>query len=373
MQNKITTKQTLQKLQENLADKDFRKEFGRLFVDYLDVNNRDNNAYYYKILKLLQDRGLNKEEAESFFKDLRVQNKNSIIKISKIQQDINKLQENYKKNRIKILINPLSVATLVALYYNLYEEIQQNLNKIKEELILKLKINTAIDKKVREIEQIINKNLQGLQEMQQDKEDKALQLNNIYKNTETLQNKLQDLQETLIIQEIKDNTFSGKEKEEKKQKEEIQTQDQQPDQQNNHSSPNQVNKQQSTQAELEDCLKAVADGVNTADKKTLAFYVIGEYLHRGNKEDKGLFEQFDGVLDKKEFNNIVNINKALLTGEIDYSKVKEALDKQGFKGLIELGENVNREQKITDKEKEKNKELGLGQPSKINLNMPSLN
>ena len=373
MQNKITTKQTLQKLQTNLRDKNFRKEFGRLFVQYFNVDNPDTTAFYYKILKLLQDAGFGKEEAESFFKDIRVKENKTILKISKIQREIDDLQREYKKARIKILINPLNVATLISLYLNLYREIEQNLKKLKEEMLLKLKTNVHLDKKIREIEQIISKNLQGLQEMQQDKEDKALQLNNIYKNTETLQNKLQDLQETLIIQEIKDNTFSGKEKEEKKQKEEIQTQDQQPDQQNNHSSPNQVNKQQSTQAELEDCLKAVADGVNTADKKTLAFYVIGEYLHRGNKEDKGLFEQFDGVLDKKEFNNIVNINKALLTGEIDYSKVKEALDKQGFKGLIELGENVNREQKITDKEKEKNKELGLGQPSKINLNMPSLN
>ena len=385
-QNKITTKQTLQKLQQNLQDKQFRKEFGRLFVDYLDINNRDNNAFYHKILKLLQDRGFSKQEAEDFFKDLRVKNKDSIIKISKIQQDINKLQENYKKNRIKILINPLSVATLISLYYNLYEEITKNIAKLKEEMLLKLKTNVHLDKKIREIEEILNKNLKELQELQQQKEnDKIAKLNDIFNTTTKLEEKLEDLQETLVLQEL-DNTISGKEE---KQKKEIQTQhqdQQQPDQQNNPSSPNQVdkdileelrdfvNKQQTTlTAELEDCLKSIATNTNTADPKTLAFLTISEYVHRGNEiEDKELFKHFNEILNQKEFNAIININKALINGALEYSTVKNVLEK-GIDGIMELGENISIKQQKDKLNKEKEKEIGIGQPSKLNLSMPSLN
>ena len=378
-QNKITTKQTLQKLQENLADKDFRKEFGRLFVDYLDVNNRDNNAFYHKILKLLQDRGFSKQEAEDFFKDLRVKENKTILQLSKIQKEIHKAQEEYKKNRIKILINPFSLTTMLNLYLNLYTELSNKIAKLKEEMLLKLKINVHLDKKIKEIEEILNKNLKKLQEMQEDQQDnKVTKLNNVFKDTETLQNKLQDLQESLIEQELtQELTISGKEKEEKEQKEEIQTQTQHQDQQNNQeqqpSSPEKVHQQQTTlETELEDCLKAVADGVNTADPKILAFLTISEFLHRGNIENKELYEHFKDVLDKREFDSIVNVNKFLINGALEYNAVKEVLDKGDFNKLMELGGNVSIKQQQIDNKLDKDKEIGIGQPSKINLNMPGI-
>ena len=80
--NKIMLKSTLEKLKERLEDKQFRKEFFDLFKDYLDVNNCDSNAHYFKILKLLENAGFSREEAEEFFKDIRVHSKKTIIEIS---------------------------------------------------------------------------------------------------------------------------------------------------------------------------------------------------------------------------------------------------------------------------------------------------
>ncbi|MEO1923240.1 MAG: hypothetical protein ABGX25_01825 [Nautiliaceae bacterium] len=412
--NKIMLKETLHKLHRKLNDKDFRKEFTDLFIDYLDVNNRDSNAHYHKILKILENAGFDREEAEDFFKEIRVNNKDTIVKLSKLQSEIQRADEQFKTNYWKIMSNPLSVKNMAVLYLNVYKELHAEFKKMTEELKLKFKVNGEMQKQIKKIEKILGDNVKGLEKIAKGEEflilDKAHKdANNIREIFEEMKAELlkndftnhyikkteqditQDISkvgapEQVEIEEAIENVGKDlKEEKENPEKEEVLIED--------NESPKAENPENELKKDLDNCLKAVVndlDNTDKLDKKTMSFYVLSEYLHAYNRADfSELYEEFKDVLEPKEFAAIVTANEAAMNNDLSYERMEKMFQESGIMAIVKMVQNLmekdkeegkkyaelmkNVEEKIAgskgvaDSRKEldkEEKELTLGQPVK---------
>jgi len=413
--NKIVLKETLHKLHRKLDDKDFRKEFTDLFIDYLDINNRDSNAHYHKILKILENAGFDREEAEDFFKDIRVNNKDTIVKLSKLQNEIQRADEQFKSNYWKIMSNPLSLKNIAVLYLNVYQELHAEFQKMTEELKLKFKINGEMQKQIKRIEKILGNNVKSLEKIAKGEEflilDKAHKdANNIREVFEEMKAELlksdftkhyinrteQDITQDIgkvgapeqtEIEEAIDNVGKDlKEEKENPRNEEVLI-----DENGNPKAENPETNE--LKKDLDNCLKAVMndlDNVDKLDKKTMSFYVLSEYLHAYNKADYSeLYQEFKDVLEPQEFSAMVVANEAAMNGDLDYERMEKMFQESGIMAIVKMVQNLmekdkeegkkyaelmkNVEEKIagskgvaeSGKELDKEeKELNFGQPNK---------
>ena len=378
--NKVMLKETLQKLHNRLNHKGFRKNFVNLFMDYLDIDNRDSNAPYHKILKVLEEAGFSKEESEDFFKDIRVKNKDTIVKISKLQSEIQKADEQFKARFWKIMANPFSFKEMAALYLDLYKEISAEFKKMTEELKLEFKINGEMQAKMKKIEKILEGNINNLEKIAKTEEFKILDkankdMNDIKKVFETFKAELlkndftrqymkkaeEDV--TKDISNVDAETFVEMEETHesimKNLKEENNTENPKKENENEDvlieedESPKTGNLENDLKRDLNNCLEAVVndlDDVDKLDKKTMSFYVLSEYLHAYNKADfSELYEEFKDVLEPQEFSAILTANEAAMNSDLSYEKMEEHFKNGGLAAIIKMVQD------FIEKDKEESK------------------
>jgi len=416
--NKIVLKETLHKLHRKLNDKDFRKEFTDLFVDYLDINNRDSNAHYHKILKILENAGFNREEAEDFFKEIRVNNKDTIIKLSKLQSEIQKADEQFKSNYWKVLNNPLSLKNMAVLYLNLYQELHAEFKKMTEELKLKFKINGEMQKQIKKIEKILGNNVKNLEKIA--KGEEFLILDKAHKDAQNIREIFEEMKAELLKSDFTNHYIKKAEKDitqdiskvgapEQTEIEEAidsvgkdlkEKENENPKKENEEvlieedESPKAENPETNDlKKDLDNCLKAVMNDLDNADKldkKTMSFYVLSEYLHAYNRTDYNeLYQEFKDVLEPQEFAAIVTANEAAMKNDLSYEKMEEHFKTSGLAAIINIVKELMEKSKEEGREyaelykqveerilgnggvaesnkeiNEEEKELSLGQPAK---------
>jgi len=408
--NKIMLRETLQKLHINLSNKDFRKNFMNLFLEYLDINNRDSNAHYHKILKILEEAGFTKEEAEDFFKDTRVNNKNIIVKLSKLQNEIEKANEQYRANRWKVMANPLSLKSIAVLYLNLYKELEAEFKKMIEELKLKLRLNGELQKQIKRIEKILGENVKNLEKVAKSEEflivDKASkdanQIKEIFEDmkaellktdlTKHYLNKMeQDVTEDISNMDTKLQNEVEEVLEKKEDKKEITEPGKEGREKNDIFVDESEEKQYKNELEknLDYCLQAVVSDLKDTknlDKKTLSFYTLSEYLHSYNNANfKEFYEHFKDILNTSEFSAIVVANTAAMNSDLDYNILEKTVKNNGVEGIVKIVQDFMQKDESKDYKKlfnkiknelegrsgiekdslkKQEKELVLGQPKK---------
>jgi len=127
MENKVTTTDALLNIQRAMSNETFAKQFNFLFSKYIDIRNKDKNAFYHKLLQHLTSAGLTKEEATDFLKDIRVKNVDLIQKIEETQQKIKESTEKFEKARFDLLTNPLDAKNYLILFAETIKEINLTL------------------------------------------------------------------------------------------------------------------------------------------------------------------------------------------------------------------------------------------------------
>jgi len=377
--DKVTTKQNLHKIKEALADKEFKNEFNKLFREYIDIRNTDKNAHYYAILKLLQDKGFDRAEAEEFFKTLRVKNAKLIEQAQEIQREQQQLNEKWKKERINLITNPLNVKSFISVLVIAIDDIAKKFTEIQKQLQLRFANNLIAQEKIKEIEKLLDESKETLENLE--KNDDLLAINNVVKNLE----KIAENTQSLVVQNVNDMDIE-KDKEIEKQKEEIEGQKGEEAEAELEAEKDDdvlLEDEQKTETktldeQLSDSLSAVLNSLNRdVDEKTLKFFVLSEYLHAYNNHDlKDVFNEFKDVFSKDEFKAIVIYNTALMNNDVE--DIFELAEEESFNAIrieeyakmltrdfdvyAELEKEIEQELEFKDLVKEKEKELEIKQP-----------
>jgi len=164
MENKITTRESLNKVLKHMSNEEYYKRFNRLFKEYIDPRNKDKNAFYYKLLQHLTDAGLTKTEAEEFFKDMRVKNAHLIQSIEESQAKIKESIEKFDKAKFDLLTNPVNVKSYLIMFMETIKIIEQTLNKIEKESMLNVNNKEHFQEKIKEIRELLKEPKQELEE-----------------------------------------------------------------------------------------------------------------------------------------------------------------------------------------------------------------
>jgi len=171
MENKITTTDALLNVQRKMSDETFAKQFNFLFAKYIDIKNKDKNAFYHKLLQHLTSAGLTKEEATDFLKDIRVKNADLIQKIEETQAKIKESSERFEKARFDLLTNPLSAKNYLILFAETIKEINLTLDNIMDKQMLNVINKQHFADKVNEIKKLLEHSEQSISEkLKQDKD-----------------------------------------------------------------------------------------------------------------------------------------------------------------------------------------------------------
>ena len=171
MENKVTTTDALLNIQRAMSDETFAKQFNFLFSKYIDIKNKDKNAFYHKLLQHLTSAGLTKEEATDFLKDIRVKNADLIQKIEETQQKIKESTEKFEKARFDLLTNPVSAKNYLVLFMETIREINLTLQNIENKHLLNVINKEHFKDKIDEIKKLLEHSEQSINEkLKQDKE-----------------------------------------------------------------------------------------------------------------------------------------------------------------------------------------------------------
>jgi hypothetical protein len=405
MENKVNTKQNLEKIKENLLNENFRKEFNKHLLSYLDARNRDTNAHYYKILKMLQETGMNKQEAEEFFKDLRVKNKNLILNLQELQQKEKELTEKWRKERLNLLTNPLNAKAFLGVIVNEIQDTYNTLQKVANELIIKKANDKEFLNKINEINKTLN-----LDEIKTwDEITVNFIVNNLNKATEKIKNLAADvITETInlikfknfkkefeknnrkdfVLNELfnlKKQQILDKEKTElnkkinetiekakkrelsadellyeyKKLKEEKENIDKKQEKLNENEKNIDdddilIDDEQAEKIDVNDldtqldfCTQAVFNSIENEnlDEKTLNFLVLSEYIYSYNNNNiKDLYNKFKDTLSKNEFISAYILTNAAMHSDINDNVFNE-IEQKTLKNIdvVKIAEQIKAE------------------------------
>jgi len=398
MENKVTTKESLTKVLRYMSKEKYYKRFNRLFKEYIDPKNKDKNAFYYKLLQHLTDAGLTKQEAEEFFKDMRVKNAPLIQQIEESQAKIKESADKFDKARFDLLTNPVNVKSYLIMFMETAKIIEQTLNKVEKEFMLNVRNKEHFQEKIKEIKELLEEPKRELEEKLKKEAgfNEVLMLQQMKTTFDKIGDKLGEIgaeltTERAINEVLNDNIDKeqgqgqqGKEKEDNPQapaateterKESPEKVDILID---NDTAPTETESTQNMTLEqaLENSLHATLNSVNTElDEKTLSFLTLSEYLHAYNNHNlSDVYKHFDKIFDKDEFKAIVLYNTALQNNDVD--DLFDFSVEQGFEA-VNIGEyakilkhNFNEYKELDAKiEKEltldkEEKELEIGAPQK---------
>ena len=377
-ENKVVTTETLRKIKEKFEDKTFKDEFNSLFKQYINYKNNDKNAHYHAILKLLQSAGLDKNESENFFKNLRVKNSFLIDKVQEIQKNSQKIDEKWKNERMNLLTNPTNFKALISVVITTFDDILNDFKLIEKNLELQFANSILYKEKLKEVENLLLKSKKELEEIEKDED--VLAFNNVIKNLEQITQNTQEIVSQNIISNSdillsKDQELGLQGEKENDDVDDVLIDD-----------DDEIEEKQNvdnTNIALQNCLDAVMSSLDKeVDKKTLNFLVLSEFLHGYRNEDtKELYNEFKNVFDKDEFKNVLLYNVALQNNDVE--DVFDFVVEEGFEAIKindyakmltnnfneykELEQRLNKEinnnfESTTTKEK--NKEFEINQPQK---------
>lgn len=328
MNNKITTKESLKKVQKALQNKDFKKEFNALFSDYINVKNTDKNAHYYAILKLLENNNFERHEAEDFFKNLRTKNNKLIQQLQEIQQQQQELNKKWREERMNLITNPLNIKSFTSVILITLQEINKSFEELHKQLELRFKNNIVMKEKIKEIQKLLQESTNTLKDLENNED--VLTLNNVVKNIEKIAENTQVLVSSNIIENLndvdaieKDNIEKEEEGQEGKKEEAENLQIQESNDKNNDDILIDDTKEESTNLTLDKALEnSLHATLNSLDKetdeKTLSFLTLSEYLHSYNNFNlKDVYEKFKNIFSKDEFKSIVIYNEALMNNDVE--------------------------------------------------------
>ena len=399
MENKVTTKDALLNIQRAMSDETFAKQFNFLFAKYIDIKNKDKNAFYHKLLQHLTTAGLSKEEATDFLKDIRVKNTDLIQKIEETQTKIKESTEHFEKARFDLLMNPLDAKNYLVLFMETIKEINLTLDNIMNKQMLNVINKQHFADKVNEIKELLQHSEQSISEKLKNEKDASIDDVMLLQETKVTFNKvtekLNELTAELAINKTltqnlnidkdveKEQGQQGKEKEENPQPDTqapAETETESPEKNTDDiliddTAPAETESIQSITLEqaLENSLHATLNSLqNEVDEKTLSFLTLSEYLHAYNNFDlKDVYEHFKNTFDKDEFKAIVMYNIALQNNEVD--DVFDFSIEEGFEA-VNIGEyakmlkrnfpEYNELDKELEPEIKKEKELEISAPQK---------
>jgi len=173
-ENKVTTRDALLNIQRAMSNETFAKQFNFLFSKYIDIRNKDKNAFYHKLLQHLTSAGLTKEEATDFLKDIRVKNVDLIQKIEETQQKIKESTEKFEKARFDLLTNPLSAKNYLILFAETIKEINLTLDNIMNKQTLNVINKQHFADKVDEIKKLLEHSEQSINEKLKNEKDPGI-------------------------------------------------------------------------------------------------------------------------------------------------------------------------------------------------------
>ena len=395
----MTTKDALLNIQRAMSDETFAKQFNFLFAKYIDIKNKDKNAFYHKLLQHLTTAGLSKEEATDFLKDIRVKNTDLIQKIEETQTKIKESTEHFEKARFDLLMNPLDAKNYLVLFMETIKEINLTLDNIMNKQMLNVINKQHFADKVNEIKELLQHSEQSISEKLKNEKDASIDDVMLLQETKVTFNKvtekLNELTAELAINKTltqnlnidkdveKEQGQQGKEKEENPQPDTqapAETETESPEKNTDDiliddTAPAETESIQSITLEqaLENSLHATLNSLqNEVDEKTLSFLTLSEYLHAYNNFDlKDVYEHFKNTFDKDEFKAIVMYNIALQNNEVD--DVFDFSIEEGFEA-VNIGEyakmlkrnfpEYNELDKELEPEIKKEKELEISAPQK---------
>jgi len=402
MENKITTKDALLNIHRAMSDETFVKQFNFLFSKYIDIRNKDKNAFYHKLLQHLTTTGLSKEEAADFLKDIRVKNADLIQEIEETQTKIKESTERFEKARFELLMNPLSAKNYLILFAETIKQINLTLENIENKHLLNVINKKHFKDKIDEIKKLLEHNEQSINEKLKSEKDASIDDVMLLQETKVtfskVSEKLNELtaelavnktltQNHLNIDKDVEKEQQGKEKEAEKENPQAPADTETPTETESPENDDDVLIDDAAPAEsvqndltldkaLENSLSAVINSVNKElNEKTLSFLVISEYLHAYNNHNlKDVYEHFKNTFNKDEFKAIVIYNNALMNNDVDdlfdfvveqdfeAANIKEyaKMLKHNFPKYNELDEQIKKE---LEPEIKKQKELEIGAPS----------
>jgi len=171
MENKVTTTDALLNIQHKMSDETFAKQFNFLFAKYIDIKNKDKNAFYHKLLQHLTSAGLNKEEATDFLKDIRVKNADLIQEIEETQTKIKESTERFEKARFDLLTNPLDAKNYLILFAETIKQINLTLENIENKHLLNVINKEHFKDKIDEIKKLLEHSEQSINEKLKSEKD----------------------------------------------------------------------------------------------------------------------------------------------------------------------------------------------------------
>jgi len=413
MENKITTTDALLNIQHKMSDETFAKQFNFLFSKYIDIRNKDKNAFYHKLLQHLTSAGLTKEEATDFLKDIRVKNVDLIQKIEETQQKIKESTEKFEKARFDLLTNPLSAKNYLILFAETIKEINLTLDNIMNKQMLNVINKQHFTDKVNEIKKLLEHSEQNISEKLKNEKDANIDDVMLLQETKVTFNKvsekLNELTAELAINKTltqnlnidkdveKEQGQQGKEKEADNPQAPADTQAPATMESQTTESPEKSPERntddilvddtapaetESTQnltldQALENSLHATLNSINVeVDEKTLSFLTLSEYLHAYNNHNlNDVYKHFDKIFDKDEFKAIVLYNTALQDNAVDdlFDFVQEeSFEAANIKEYAKMLKHNYPEYRTLDAEiekelepkPEKQKELEIGVPQR---------
>ena len=364
--NRITTKQTLEKIVENLQSQKFKKEFNKLFKDYINIKNVDQTAYYHKFLEILENAGMSKDEAEDFFKNLRVKNSRLIQQVQDLQKQKEELERRWKEEKVNLIINPLNMKSFVSVVILTLEDFVKKFAELEKQLELQFSNNLIIKEKLEKVKQILDENIKQLKDAEKD--NNVLAVNKVVSSLEKVVDETQKIVTENITNNITQELLSQNKEQQQKSIDEILVQEKEQRQKGKE-------KETTLQEALNNSINSILNSLDREiDEKTLNFLVLSEFLHNYSSffSLKDVFENFKNVFDKKEFTDIVLYNKALMNNDveniIDFAKEEgfEAVKIEEYAQMLRhnFAEYAELEKEIENKlEPEKLKKLEIQQPT----------
>jgi len=403
MENKVTTTDALLNIQHKMSDETFAKQFNYLFSKYIDIRNKDKNAFYHKLLQHLTSAGLSKEEATDFLKDIRVKNADLIQEIEETQTKIKESTERFEKARFNLLTNPLDAKNYLILFAETIRQINLILQNIENKHLLNVINKEHFKDKIDEIKKLLEYSEQSINEKLKNEKDATIDDIMLLQETKVTFNKVSEklnelTAELAINKTLTQNVNINVEKEGQQGKEKQAENPQAPaDTQAPAAAETEAESKESPENDdiliddtmatespenltldkaLENSLSAVMNSVNKElNEKTLSFLVISEYLHAYNNHNlKDIYEHFKNTFNKDEFKAIVLYNTALMdnaTDDVFDFAVEEGFEavnikeyakmlKHNFPEYVKMDEELEKELE----EPQKEKELEIGAPSK---------
>jgi hypothetical protein len=296
---------------------------------------------------MLEKTGLTKDEADSLFKEVKIANNKQINTITKIQMQIDKMQQQYEQVKWKALANPLNVKNILILYFTFYKELEAQFLKLKEEFKLNKMLIKDFEDVIKEIDEIISKNVKNLEE-KIDKDSDFYALKEAKEGLDKLNEKMGELKEKVFEKDFEEN-LKGLEVQVNEKNLEAKNDNKANDILKNDEEfePKKISNLNKSELDvnLNDCYEAISGELinkkRAFTEKEIAFFVLSEYIHAyNNANKKDVFEKFKDILTKDEFVSVYVVNAAIMNSDLDYKELAKKMEDEAFDAVTKVAKSL---------------------------------